>query len=97
MTNETQPTDEDADLTARGGAAGAELDDRSVIGGAAREAGVSQASPGAFDTEGGGDLGGSGSRDPGDSTGRFSPETASADFTKDDRPADPPEDPFGGP
>lgn len=54
----------------------AELQDRSVVGGSPLGGGSSQVSSGAFDTVGGGDLGGPGSRDPGDSAGDLRPESA---------------------
>jgi hypothetical protein len=66
-----------SDDDVRGRAAAAE--DRSVIGGSAVGGGSSQASSGAFDTVGGGDLGGPGSRDPGDSAGDLRPESANTD------------------
>ena len=46
----------------------AQLGDRSVIGGAPVGGGSTMASGGAFDTVGGGDIGGPGARDPGDAT-----------------------------
>ena len=70
-----QPRDADAQLRRT-----AELE-RTVIGGAPVAGGSTMASPGAFDTQGGGDLGGPGRRDPGDSTDRLSPET-SAELTR---------------
>ena len=45
-----------------------QTEDRTVIGGAPVAGGPTMASSGAFDTVGGGDLGGPGSRDQGDST-----------------------------
>ena len=42
--------------------------DRTVLGGAPVAGGPTMASSGAFDTVGGGDLGGPGARDPGDAT-----------------------------
>ena len=43
-------------------------EDRTVLGAAPLAGGPTMASTGAFDTPGGGDLGGPGSRDPGDTT-----------------------------
>lgn len=65
----------DDDLRGRAAA----TEGRSVIGGSAVAGGSSQASSGAFDTVGGGDLGGPGSRDPGDSAGDLRPESAEVD------------------
>ena len=48
-----------------------ELADRSVLGAAPLSGGPTMASTGAFDTVGGGDLGGPGSRDPGDATSQM--------------------------
>ena len=45
-----------------------QMEDRTVAGGAPLAGGSTTASSGAFDTVGGGDLGGPGARDPGDST-----------------------------
>ena len=63
----------------------AELGDRAAAGGLALGGGSSGASSGAFDTVGGGDIGGPGSRDPGDSAGDLRPATALAggDLTGD--------------
>ena len=58
----------------------AELE-RTVIAGAPVAGGSTTASSGAYDTPGGGDAGGPGARDYGDSAGRLSPET-SADLTR---------------
>ena len=65
----------DNDLRGRAAA----TESRSVIGGSAVGGGSSQVSSGAFDTVGGGDLGGPGSRDPGDSAGDLRPESAEVD------------------
>jgi len=56
----------------------AELQDRTVVGAAPVQGGPTMVSTGAFDTAGGGDLGGPGSRDPGDSAGDLRPEQAEA-------------------
>ena len=61
---------------------GAELQDRTVIGGAPVAGGPTMVGSGAFDTAGGGDLGGPGVRDPGDSAGDLRPPQAEA-FTGD--------------
>jgi len=58
---------------------GANLEDRTVSGGSPIGGGSSMAGSGAFDTPGGGDLGGPGSRDPGDSAGDLRPEAADVD------------------
>lgn len=57
---------------------GAELQDRTVVGAAPVQGGPTMVSTGAFDTAAGGDLGGPGSRDPGDSAGDLRPEQADA-------------------
>ena len=56
--------DQDDELRRRA----SQLQDRTVLGGAPVKGGATMASSGAFDTVGGGDLGGPGSRDPGDAT-----------------------------
>lgn len=53
----------------------ANLGDRTVSGGAPIGGRSMTASSGAFDTVGGGDLGGPGSRDPGDSAGDLRPDS----------------------
>jgi hypothetical protein len=58
-----------------------EIGERTVIGGAPVQGGPTMVSSGAFDTPAGGDLGGPGARDFGDSADRLSPET-SADLTR---------------
>lgn len=58
---------------------GANLQDRTVSGGAPLGGGSTMASSGAFDTPGGGDLGGPGARDPGDSAGDLRPTAADVD------------------
>jgi len=70
------PRDSDAHLRRT-----AELE-RTVIGGAPIAGGPTLVSTGAFDTSsGGGETGGAGRRDPGDSTDRLSPEN-SAELTR---------------
>lgn len=56
----------------------AALQDRTVLGAAPVQGGPTMVGAGAFDTAGGGDLGGPGSRDPGDSAGDLRPEQADA-------------------
>lgn len=57
---------------------GSELQDRTVLGAAPIQGGPTMVSTGAYDTSGGGDLGGPGPRDPGDSAGDLRPEQAEA-------------------
>jgi len=62
----------------------ADLQDRTVVGGAPIGGGSSTVGSGAFDTAGGGDLGGEGTRapgfrDPGDAAGDLRPESAAKD------------------
>ena len=57
----------------------ANLEDRTVSGGAPLGGGSTMISSGAFDTPGGGDLGGPGARDPGDSAGDLRPESPEVD------------------
>lgn len=60
-----------------------DLGERSVLGGAPLVGGASLAGGGAFDTIGGGDLGGPGARDPGDSAGDLRSEQPLSDTLPD--------------
>ena len=73
MADETRPNLDDAARR------GSELQDRTVLGAAPVQGGPTMVSTGAFDTPGGGDLGGAGARDPGDSAGDLRPESAEVD------------------
>ena len=70
MADDTRPNLDDAARR------GSELQDRTVLGAAPVQGGPTMVSTGAFDTPGGGDLGGAGARDPGDSAGDLRPEQA---------------------
>lgn len=61
----------------------ADLENRTVIGGAPVGGGSTTVSSGAYDTVAGGDLGGPGARDPGDSAGDLRPESADTDGSAD--------------
>ena len=63
-----QPRDGDAQLRRTAGL------ERTVIGGSPVAGGPTMVSSGAFDTAGGGDIGGPGRDDPGDAVDRLSPE-----------------------
>jgi hypothetical protein len=65
-------SDQRDDQVRRSGA----LDERAVLGAAPRAGGSTAVSGGAYDTRAGGDLGGPGARDPGDSAFRLSPENS---------------------
>jgi hypothetical protein len=54
------------------------LQERTVLGAAPVQGGPTMVGAGAFDTAGGGDLGGPGARDPGDSAGDLRPAQAEA-------------------
>ena len=62
-----------------------QTEDRTVIGAAPVAGGPTTASGGAFDTMGGGDLGGPGARDPGDATSHLRDPVAEGDDTASGR------------